>query len=76
MVSPYDARYELLVQRLRRAREEAGLTQTAVGKKLGLSQPLVWRIEAGQRKIDPIEFVILCRLYKRSARYFLPDLPL
>jgi len=75
MVSPYDARYEHLAQRLRRARMEAGLSQVEVAKKLGLTQPLVSRIEAGQRKIDPIELAALCRLYQRSVRYFVPEMP-
>jgi len=75
MVSPYDSRYQQLVQRLRRAREEAGISQAAVAEKLGLTQPLVSRIEAGQRKIDPIELCVLCKLYKKPARHFIPDLP-
>lgn len=75
MVSPYDERYEQLVQRLRRARAEAGLSQTQVAGKLGLSQPLVSRIEAGERKIDPIELAMLCRLYRKPVRFFVPDMP-
>lgn len=75
MVSPHDRRYQFLLKRLRAARIEAGLTQTAVAKSLGLVQPLVSRIESGERKIDPIEFGELCRLYSKGARYFVPDLP-
>lgn len=75
MVSPYDARYEQLVQRLRRARTEAGLSQSHVARKLGLSQPLVSRIEAGERKIDPIELAMLCRLYRKPVKFFVPDMP-
>lgn len=75
MVSPYDARYRQLVQRLREARKEAGLSQAEVARELRLTQPLVSRIEAGQRKIDPIEFVQLCRLFQKPARYFIHDLP-
>lgn len=75
MVSPYDQRYEQLVQRLQRARQEAGLSQTWVAKKMGLSQPLVSRIEAGERKIDPIELAILCRLYRKPVKFFVPDMP-
>ncbi len=75
MVSPYDERYEQLVQRLRRAREEANLSQVKVAEKLGLSQPLVSRIEAGERKIDPIELAMLCRLYRKPVKYFVPDMP-
>jgi len=75
MVSRYDARYEHLVERLKKARAEAEVSQVQVAKTLGITQPLVSRIESGQRKIDPIEFVLLCRLYRKPARYFIPDLP-
>jgi transcriptional regulator with XRE-family HTH domain len=75
VVSPHDKRYQSLLKRLRDARKEAGLSQIDVAKRLGLVQPLISRIESGERKIDPIEFGELCRLYKKGARYFLPDLP-
>lgn len=75
MVSAYEPRYENLVARLRRARKEAGLSQTQVAAKLGLTQPLVSRLESGQRKIDPIELADLCRIYKKPIRYFVPDMP-
>lgn len=75
MVSPHDARYQRFLDRLRKARKEAGVTQEQVGKRLKLAQPLVSRIEAGERKIDPIEFQELCKLYGKPATYFLPDLP-
>lgn len=76
MVSHYDERFEFLVERLRRARVEARLSQTEVAEKIGLTQPLVSRIEAGQRKIDPIELAILCRIYRKPVRYFVPDMPI
>jgi len=76
VVSPHDRRYQSLLKRLREARAEAGLSQVDVAKRLGLAQPLVSRIESGERKIDPIEFAELCRLYKKGALYFLPDLPI
>jgi transcriptional regulator with XRE-family HTH domain len=75
VVSPHDKRYQVLLKRLRDARREAGLSQIDVAKRMGLIQPLISRIESGERKIDPIEFGELCRLYKKGARYFLPDLP-
>jgi len=75
MVSPHDPRYQALLSRLRAAREEAGVTQEEVAEHLGLVQPLISRIEAGERKIDPIEFEELCRLFKKPATYFLPGLP-
>jgi len=44
MVSPY----EHLVQRLRRAREEAGVSHVEAAERLGLSQPLLSQVEACQ----------------------------
>lgn len=76
MVSPHDARYQALLERLRTARKEAEISQVEVAEHLGLVQPLVSRIEAGERKIDPIEFEELCRLYGKPATYFLPALPI
>lgn len=75
MVSPHDPRYRSLLKRLRKARNDAGVTQQQVADRLGLVQPLISRIEAGERKIDPIEFLELCKLYRKPATYFLPDLP-
>ena len=75
MVSPHDPRYELLLERLRTARVEAGVTQEAVAEVLGLQQPLASRLEAGERKIDPIELAELCKLYGKPATYFVPGLP-
>ena len=74
MVSPHDARYQALIERLRTARREAEISQVEVAEHLGLVQPLVSRIEAGERKIDPIEFEVLCQLYGKPATYFLPNL--
>jgi hypothetical protein len=35
----------------------------------------VSRIEAGQRKIDPIEVAVLCKLYRKPVRFFVPEMP-
>ncbi|QGH70784.1 helix-turn-helix domain-containing protein [Pseudactinotalea sp. HY158] len=40
-----------LLQDLVRARDEAGLTQTQVGERMGISQSAVARIESGQRDL-------------------------
>jgi transcriptional regulator with XRE-family HTH domain len=67
--------YEPLRDRLRRAREEADLTQGEVAEHLGIRQPLVSRLEGGDRKLDVFELVELCRFYGKPATYFVPELP-
>jgi len=53
---------EALVAALVRARKGAGLSQAAVAQSLRCQQSLIARIESGERRIDLVEFVILCRV--------------
>ena len=46
---------------LREAREQAGLTQTDLAKRLGVGQSYVSKIENGDRKIEVAELVLVCR---------------
>jgi len=48
-------RYQAFRDRLRRAREEAGLTQTQVAKRLGRPQTWVSKCELGERRVDFVE---------------------
>lgn len=48
-----------LVQELRTARREAGLSQQQVAELLGVPQSYVAKIELGERRIDVIEFLQL-----------------
>lgn len=75
MVSRHSEEYSLLLERLRAARKDAGLTQRQVAEQLGLSQSKVARTETGETKLDPIDLASFCRLYGKPATYFVPDLP-
>lgn len=46
---------------LRAMREEAGLTQRDLGRKLRMHNTMVHRSEIGDRRIDPVEFASWCR---------------
>jgi cyanate lyase len=56
---PYrmDTRHRALVAFLIESRRKAGLTQADVAKRLGRYQSFVALIEAGQRRVDVIEFL-------------------
>jgi transcriptional regulator with XRE-family HTH domain len=43
------------------ARKAAGLTQQELAKKLGKPQSFVAKYEAGERRIDVVEFIAICR---------------
>lgn len=54
---------EQIAQRLRTAREAAGLKQAQVAKKLGLHRPTISEIEAGRRRVSAEELAVLADLY-------------
>jgi Zn-dependent peptidase ImmA (M78 family)/transcriptional regulator with XRE-family HTH domain len=60
-----------LANRLREAREAAGLRQEDVARHLGLSRPSVVQIESGNRAVDGLELWALARLYGRDIGDFL-----
>jgi transcriptional regulator with XRE-family HTH domain len=63
--------YEKLLQKIKTARKEAGLTQKEAAKKLGTVQPFLSKIETGERRIDVIELKKLAEIYKKKISYFL-----
>lgn len=54
---------QLIAQRLRIARENAGLTQGQVAKRLGMQRPTISEIEAGRRRVAAEELTTLATLY-------------
>jgi transcriptional regulator with XRE-family HTH domain len=68
-----EPRYRLLLERLRNARLEAGLTQAEVARALARTQAFVSKCESGERRIDPIDLVDFARLYRKPLTFFLAD---
>ena len=50
-------------ERLRWAREQAGLTQTQIARLLNYHRPTISQIEAGQRVVRPDEIARFASLY-------------
>jgi len=51
-----DDRYAALIEALAVRRKELGLTQAALGERLGLHKQFVSRVELGERRLDVVEF--------------------
>jgi transcriptional regulator with XRE-family HTH domain len=51
---------QLLRQLLRQAREEAGMIQDELSRKLGRSQGFVSKYELGDRRIDLVDMADIC----------------
>lgn len=44
-----------------KARHEQGLTQVEIAKRLGKPQSFVSKYESGERRLDTIEFIQVCK---------------
>jgi transcriptional regulator with XRE-family HTH domain len=67
----YEDEYRVFVKRLKKAREEAGLTQVQVAKKLGSSQAYISKVESAQLRVDVIELKRFAKIYSKNISYFL-----
>jgi transcriptional regulator with XRE-family HTH domain len=47
-------------------RQKAGLTQRELAKRLGREHSFVARIEQGERRVDVVEFYLICKACKAS----------
>ncbi len=63
--------YTRMREKLREAREAAGLTQEAVAKHFKKPQSFVSKVETGERRIDPTELQEFARLYGKPITFFL-----
>ncbi len=75
MAGTQSPEYKRLLDRLKAARRDAGLTQADVARKLGRPQSYVSKCESGERRIDVIELEAFARLYRRTLASFLPKGP-
>lgn len=63
--------YAYFVERLIKARLEAGLTQVQVAKKLRRPQSHVSNVESGQQRVDVVELQRFARIYGKDINYFI-----
>jgi transcriptional regulator with XRE-family HTH domain len=62
--------YAYFVERLRKAREEAGFTQVEVAKKLKRPQSHISNVESGQQRVDVVELQTFAKIYGKDITYF------
>lgn len=55
------AEYDALVQVVKAARKETGVTQRELSERLGRSHNYVLYIERGSRRLDVVEFVAIAK---------------
>jgi len=73
-VNPKDPEYQQAYRefrgRLRRARNEAGLTQRQVCAKMGKSTSFISKCELGERRLDYVELRKLAKIYRKQVSFF------
>ncbi|MFA6098989.1 MAG: helix-turn-helix transcriptional regulator [Patescibacteria group bacterium] len=67
----YLNKYKRIVEKLKSARLEAGLTQKQIADRLKVPQSYISKVEAGDQRIDIIELKAFADLYKKSITYFI-----
>jgi len=63
--------YAYFVERLKKARLEAGLTQAQAAKKLSRPQSHISNVESGQQRVDVVELKRFAKIYNKDINYFL-----
>lgn len=61
MASVYSEPYRLLLAELIATRKSTEMTQAQLGEMLGRPQSFVSKFESGERRLDVVEFLAVCR---------------
>ena len=64
--SVYNDDYKKLIERLKQARLDAGLSQQVVADELNKPQSYVSKVESGDRRLNIIEVKEFAKLYKKK----------
>lgn len=72
--SLYSREYRLLIERLRALREDAGITQVELAKRLNATQSFVSKCESGDRRLDAVELRTWCRAVGVSFVGFMTEI--
>ena len=69
--SIYSKEYKGVVDKLKKARQKAGLKQEEVASKLKKPQSFISKIESGERRVDVVELKQLAKIYKKDINFFI-----
>ena len=68
--SIYSKDYRNVIEKLKKARLDAGLKQSDAAQKLKKPQSYISKIERGERRVDITELKELAKIYKKSINFF------
>lgn len=62
MSSIYSEEYQCVIETLREARIQQGITQQKLAQALGRPQSFIAKVENGERRLDVVEFTFIAHL--------------
>lgn len=74
MKSIHSAQYRALLDKMRAARQTAGIAQQELARRLGRPQSYVSKIEMGERRLDVVEFLHFMRAVEGEPHALLRDI--
>lgn len=74
--SIFTSEYSFVLESLVSARKAAGLTQSQLAQRLRKPQSFVSKFERHERRLDVVEFVVICRALDVAPRDILAELEL
>jgi transcriptional regulator with XRE-family HTH domain len=57
----FTAEHKIITTRLSELRTRAGLSQRDLAERLAVPQAFVSKIETGERKLDLVEYIVVCK---------------
>ena len=69
--SLYTKEYKAIIEKLKKARRDAGLDQIDVAKKLNRTQSYISKIESGQRKVEVLQLKKFAKIYNKDINFFI-----
>lgn len=69
--SVHSKEYRAFLLKLRKARQDAKLTQNDVARLLKQPQSFVSKTESGERRLDAVELKSLARIYGKPLDFFM-----
>lgn len=76
MASVYSDEYQRVINALKKARKEKGITQAQLAEALGKLQSFIAKVENGERRLGVVEFVHLARLVGLDTEKIIRDMVL
>jgi ribosome-binding protein aMBF1 (putative translation factor) len=67
-------RHRALIAAIVAARQAAGLTQRQLAAKLKRSNSFVWKLEAGERQLNVLEFIEIARVLEIKASKLMAEI--